>query len=303
MVGRRSCSRGSRLQRWARATGPPLFAPPGLEPSGFPTASSFHPPSGYTPDEPDSGDRFSLATRFRASQAIAHDALLPPRDLPPLSRQLRALPRWRSPARAQPQGLPFGTRPHTGSMLSISASPWLAGIASSAISELPLPFPAPWVLLSLAGHHPVLSPLRTHLHYCPALMLRAPALRAPFGAAWRQSVSPVPTGSARSTPFSGASSLLCRTPTPALAASAFPVSRVVPGVADCSARGQASRVTPSALSNIPSPLTPPDRCADSNGCLVRTCQPSSFRKRLGFPVLVNCSAVEISAETPILSGP
>jgi hypothetical protein len=53
-------------------------------------------------------------------------------------------------------------------MLSISACSWLAGIASSAASELPLPFPAPWVLLSLAGHHPVLFPLRTRLHNCPA---------------------------------------------------------------------------------------------------------------------------------------
>lgn len=53
-------------------------------------------------------------------------------------------------------------------MLSISACSWLAGIASSAVSELPSPFPAPWVLLSLPGHHPVLFPLRTRLHYCPA---------------------------------------------------------------------------------------------------------------------------------------
>ena len=53
-------------------------------------------------------------------------------------------------------------------MLSILACSWLAGIASSAVSELPFPFPAPWVLPSLAGHHPVLFLLRTHLHNCPA---------------------------------------------------------------------------------------------------------------------------------------
>jgi hypothetical protein len=136
-------------------------------------------------------------------------------------------------------------------MLSISASPWLAGIASSAASELPLPFPAPWALLSLAGHHPVLFPLRTRLHYCPALIRFA----HPSGCL-RQSVS---LQSARSTPFSGASSLLCRTPTPASAASAFPVSKVVPGVGACAPRGQVTRVIPSALPNMPSPLTPPER--------------------------------------------
>jgi len=53
-------------------------------------------------------------------------------------------------------------------MLSISACSWLAGIASSAASELLLPFPAPWVFLSLTGHLPVLFLLRTHLHNCPA---------------------------------------------------------------------------------------------------------------------------------------
>ncbi len=53
-------------------------------------------------------------------------------------------------------------------MLSISACSWLAGIAFSAASELPSPFPVPWVLLALAGHHPVLFPLRTRLHNCPA---------------------------------------------------------------------------------------------------------------------------------------
>ena len=45
---------------------------------------------------------------------------------------------------------------------------WLAGKAFAAISELPLPSPAPWVFLSLAGHHPVLCLLGTHQHNCPA---------------------------------------------------------------------------------------------------------------------------------------
>ena len=49
-----------------------------------------------------------------------------------------------------------------------SACSWLAGRAFAAISELPLPSPAPWVFLSLAGHHPVLCLLGTHQHNCPA---------------------------------------------------------------------------------------------------------------------------------------
>jgi hypothetical protein len=106
-----------------------------------------------------------------------------------------------------------------------------------------------WVFISLSGHHPVLL----------------------------ASSAPTQLPRLRSKSITDPSLLLCRTPTPALAASVFPVSGVVPGVADRSTRGQASRVTPSALPNMPSPLTPPDRCADSNGCPVRPCQPSSFR--------------------------
>ena len=49
-----------------------------------------------------------------------------------------------------------------------SACSWLAGRAFAAISELPLPSPAAWVFLSLAGHHPVLCLLGTHQHNCPA---------------------------------------------------------------------------------------------------------------------------------------
>jgi len=62
----------------------------------------------------------------------------------------------------------------------------------------------------------------------------------------------------RSTPITGASSLLCRTPTPALAELTFSVAEVVSVVEACASREQVSRVTSSTLPDMPSPLTPPE---------------------------------------------
>jgi hypothetical protein len=45
---------------------------------------------------------------------------------------------------------------------------------------------------------------------------------------------------------------------------------------------QPSRFIPTTLPKMPCPLTPPQRCTNSNGCSVRTCQHSSSGYGFGF---------------------
>jgi len=171
-------------------------------------------------------------------------------------------------------------------MLSILACSWLAGIASSsAISERPLPFPELWVLFSLAGHHPVLFPLRTRLHYCPALIRFA----HPSGCL-RRSVS---LGRLAPPRFPGlpryyAGLRLC------------PRRSGLPCFQGCAGRW-GLRPARTGLPGFPVSLshhaTPPEHCVDSNGCPVRS--PASLRRSgsdLAFRFLpFRCSLMEFTS--------
>jgi len=108
---------------------------------------------------------------------------------------------------------------------------WLAGKAFAAISELPLPSGTVGVSIPCGPSPGSLS-------------------------AWNASAQ-LPR--LRSVPFSGISSLLCRAPTPAHAIAAFPIFGVVPHVEALASRAQVSRVIAVALSDMPSPPTPPER--------------------------------------------
>jgi hypothetical protein len=168
-----NCFRESRPQRPAAVAVPPLFAPLDPSPSGFQAALVCHLPLECTLGVQDSAGMSCFAVGFEAPQANAHAVHFPPyapSDFPPSAHRLRVLLHWQSPVPTPPQGHPCGRRRRTGSMLSISVYSWLAGIESAVASELLLPFPAPWALLSLADHHPVLSLLWTLQHNCPPLL-------------------------------------------------------------------------------------------------------------------------------------